>query len=299
MPPVSRYWDWIYRFAVLLPVLALVPGVLLCQAALRLPDAGNPVATAPPAAAHWPAPLSLSEAPWEIVQSREGAAAGLEAGALSGRFRLAGTFFEFDTTTGDRRQAILDDLSAGTQRIVAENEALDGIRVTRIFRDRVVLQQGDREEELWLSFSGSGEARGGETGESGAAEDLVAGVDRFGGRRIGERRWVFNRRALLDYYAELRDEPERLVQVFDSLKPLYDERQRIRGYRLDVEGETEFFNAAGLKQGDIVRAVNSMAMTSRRRAEYFIREFVEDRANAFVLDVERNGTREKLIYQVR
>jgi hypothetical protein len=42
-----------------------------------------------------------------------------------------------------------------------------------------------------------------------------------------------------------------------------------------------------------------MRMTNRRRAEYFIKEFVKDRANAFVLDIERGGKPHKLIYQVR
>jgi hypothetical protein len=42
-----------------------------------------------------------------------------------------------------------------------------------------------------------------------------------------------------------------------------------------------------------------MRMTSRRRAEYFIGEFVKGRVNAFVLDIERGGRPAKLVYQVR
>jgi len=49
----------------------------------------------------------------------------------------------------------------------------------------------------------------------------------------------------------------------------------------------------------VVRRVNSMRMTNRRRAEYFIGEFVADRANVFVLDIERGNEKKKLIYQVR
>jgi len=42
-----------------------------------------------------------------------------------------------------------------------------------------------------------------------------------------------------------------------------------------------------------------MSMTSQSRAEYFINEFVKNRVNGFVLDIERGGKKEKLIYMVR
>ena len=40
-------------------------------------------------------------------------------------------------------------------------------------------------------------------------------------------------------------------------------------------------------------------MTNRRRAEFFIKEFVGDRVNAFVIELERGGTTNKFIYHVR
>ena len=80
---------------------------------------------------------------------------------------------------------------------------------------------------------------------------------------------------------------------------MYSDDGAITGYQLGVEGEADFFGSVGLKAGDVVRKVNSMPMTSRRRAEYFIGEFVENRGSAFVLDVERDGTPQKLIYEIR
>jgi type II secretory pathway component PulC len=103
----------------------------------------------------------------------------------------------------------------------------------------------------------------------------------------------------MDYYAELRDEPERLVKIFDSMKPVYSQDRKITGYQLGIEGEADFFASTGLQQGDVVTSVNSMEMTSRNRAEYFIKEFIADRANAFVLDVQRGGNPLKLMYEVR
>jgi len=201
------------------------------------------------------------------------------------------------------RKAILDETAQGIQHIVGENEELEDIRVVRIFRNRVVLRDNMGEEQLWLSFSPTGgkplsdsTASGAESGEM---PRVFQDTDRFGGKRIGESRWLFKREPLLDYYQQLMDHPDRLVTVFDSMKPVYDQAGKITGYRLQVEGEPDFFESVGLNEGDVVRAVNSMEMTNRRRAEHFIRQFVQDRANVFVLDVERDGRMSKLMYQVR
>jgi len=42
-----------------------------------------------------------------------------------------------------------------------------------------------------------------------------------------------------------------------------------------------------------------MRMTSQRRAEYFIGEFVQGRLGAVVLDIERNGQPTKLVYLIK
>ena len=68
---------------------------------------------------------------------------------------------------------------------------------------------------------------------------------------------------------------------------------------LDVAGEADFFAAMGMQQGELIRKVNSMNMTSQKRAEYFMGEFMKYLVNAFVLDIERGGKPEKLIYLVR
>lgn len=102
----------------------------------------------------------------------------------------------------------------------------------------------------------------------------------------------------MEYYREILDEPERIAALYMSLKPDYKE-ERIAGYILDEEGEGDFFHAVGLRQGDVIRKVNSINMTSQKRAEYFLGEFVKNRMNALVIDVERSGRPEKLIYFVR
>jgi type II secretory pathway component PulC len=103
----------------------------------------------------------------------------------------------------------------------------------------------------------------------------------------------------MDYYQELLDEPERMVAVFDTMKPVRDERNKITGYVVGIEGEKDFFEAVGLRQGDIVRSVNSIPMTNRKRAEFLIDEFIKDNMSAVVMDVERGGQPVKQVYQLR
>jgi len=222
---------------------------------------------------------------------------------LARLYRLAGTFLEYraDNVPGPRK-AVLDDLAKAAQIIVSENEDLGQARVVSIARDRVVLRDANGEVELCLSFTHGPGSAGGGPGVAGAAGEAERPLDSYpyGIKQIGDRRWIFDRTSLLKYYQELRDAPDRLVAVFDSLEPDREaETGRIAGYRLATKGEPEFFDAAGLVRGDVVRSVNSLPMTDRGRAEFFIREFVTGNLNAFVLEVERGGNRERLVYQVR
>jgi type II secretory pathway component PulC len=121
--------------------------------------------------------------------------------------------------------------------------------------------------------------------------------NRFG-KRVGDKRWVLMRSELMNYYKEVLNNTDRLAKVYDSLKPVY-QGNNIAGYTLIVEGEGEMFGALGLQPGDVIRQVNSMPMTSQTKAEYFIGEFVKNRVNGFVLDIERSGRKEKLIYMIR
>jgi len=220
-------------------------------------------------------------------------------GPLARRFRLAGTFFAASSYQQSRK-AIIDDIQKKTQCLVAEGDNLDkNIMVVTIFRDRVVLRDGINDEQLWLSFAG-GDKPGTVTNRPEA--DVTQGqadatLVRFG-KRTGERRWVLERNAVIRYYQELLNNPDRLAKVFESLKPVY-QTGKIAGYALDIEGEGAVFRAFGLRQGDVIRQVNSMPMISQSRAEYFINEFVKNRVNGFVIDIERETKPEKMIYLVR
>lgn len=252
------------------------------------------------AARAWPAPAPAETEAWRVFQSGEASSAPAERGPLRSRFRLAGTFMALgEDAASVYRKAILDDLRQKRQMLVSEEDTIGSIEVRRIYHNRIILADNGREEELLLSFSGEASAPASSTNrppEQKAEKALEYG--RFG-KRVGENRWVFQREAIMDYYREMLDHPERAVLLYESLKPDYNENRQIEGYVLDVAGEGDFFKEIGMREGDVVRKVNSMRMVSQNRAEYFISEFAKDRLSAVVMDIERDGKPEKLIYMIR
>ncbi len=228
-----------------------------------------------------------------------GGAGGL---AGDGRFRLAGTFSLEDSNGVIQRRAVLDDLTQKLQHVVSVGSVIgEDVRVDEIRADMVVVRIADRSVEIRLEFSGlasSSEASSGDSNSTAAITLVGISTNRFG-VMVADNRWVMLRKPLMDYYQELLDQPQRLQKVYDSLKPIYNEEKRITGYSVGIEGEKGFFDAIGLKAGDVVKKANSMNMNNRRRADYLIREFANDKLSAVVLDIQRNGQSAKLIYEVR
>jgi type II secretory pathway component PulC len=232
---------------------------------------------------------------------------GSVSASKSERFRLAGTFFlmsnENDASEDGRKKrlAIVDDLVANTQHIVSEGQSFEEHDIVRIYQDRIILRHDGVDMELSLSFKDGADAGDEATATASAtnqSEEVVLETTRFG-KRVGESRWVFQKQALVDYYQELLDNPERIAAIYMSMKPDYDTEGEVAGYRVEKEGESDFFDAVGLLEGDKIRKVNSMNMVSQARGEYFISEFMKDRLGAVVIDVERNGQEQKLIYLFR
>ncbi|MBR1835782.1 MAG: hypothetical protein IJ783_00700, partial [Kiritimatiellae bacterium] len=127
-------------------------------------------------------------------------------------------------------------------------------------------------------------------------------AERFGGREVFPGRWAYDRDKVVEYYEELRAEPERLLAVFDSMDPVWvenpDGTRGIDGYRVGVEGEAGLFAAAGLQDGDVVRRVNAAKMTDRRLAEAMIAAFVKGDASMFVFEIERGGEVFKQVFEI-
>jgi type II secretory pathway component PulC len=240
---------------------------------------------------------------WEVFLGSESSESP-GPGPLETRFRLAGTFLLEDRVNraAGQRCAVLDDRDKDQQILVREGESIGEVIVARVEPSRVMLREGSIETVLTLEFLGPAlKETVSKTPPSAASEapwdQRVIDETRFG-KRIAEDRWIMHRSELLRYRQELLDDPERLARLFMSMKAEREDG-RIEGYRLKLEGEETFYAAIGLQEGDVVRKTNSMKMTKQERAEYFIREFVNNRLNVVVLDVERNNQPIKLIYYIR
>lgn len=235
----------------------------------------------------------------EVFKKIDATIDSISQGSISKRFRLAGTFFAVGINQHSRK-AILDDLQKKEQSLVTEGELIDNeIQIVSILSDRIVLRKGTTEEQIILCFTGGGRSSARQTAlaESSGGKLQLEIQNRFG-KRVGDKRWVLKRSEILNYYAEVLNNTDKLAEIYESLKPVYEGRN-ISGYTLDIEGEADMFASFGLRQGDVIRQVNSLPMTSQIRAEYFINEFVKNRVNGFVLDIERAGQKEKLIYMIR
>lgn len=244
------------------------------------------------------APALLPVEVWKVLQGHSARRTGGAANGAADRLRLAGTY-SFEGGNGQpARKAIVDDPSQRQQFIVGEGERIGEMTVARIYHDHVTLQGPGGMRDVWIEFASRVPVQV-TTGSNQTAAAAASATNRFGCVQVQENRWQFSRKPLLDYYQELLEEPDRMVAIFDTMKPVRDERNKITGYVVGIEGEKEFFDAAGLKQGDIVRMVNSVPMTSRKRAEFFIDEFLKDNMSAVVLEVERGGKMVKQVYQMR
>ena len=298
METTLKGWKWT---ALALLALAALLGLRLAFAGRNARGADEPSRARGAAAEpfRWP---ELAAGAWNVFRSGAAPAPASPAGQLAARYRLAGVFLilgDPDASAAENRCAILDDVQEQRQILAGEGEDLGPARVVRVAADHVVLSADGREETLMLA-AGTLPGRDGPAAGAPAAETAkILETTRFG-NRVGETRWEINKAAVLEYYREMMDNPERLAGLFNAMEPDRDTEGKVAGYRLNVAlGEKDFYTQVGLRDGDVVRKVNSMRMTSQRRAEYFIGEFVQDRLGAVVIDVERDGQPQKLVYLVK
>lgn len=279
-------------------LLALALAVALVGLTFQAGGARLPAVAAAPVAPVWHETPAAVNPDFSVLRGPAMADSGADTAAFLAAYRFAGSFFFNGDDAETFRRGVLSYLPENRQEIVSEGSLVAGVRVKHIAEDHIVLEKDGVEGTLTLG--------GGDNAMMRSYLDQTAGDtadqqrhSRFG-EQTGDGVWTFRKDAIQAYYEELLEEPERLLQVFDSLAPLYDETGgAIEGYQLRAVGEQAFFDAVGFREGDIVRKVNALPMTNRGRAEFFIRQVVQDRVSAIVIDIERDGGPKRLVYQLR
>ncbi len=193
--------------------------------------------------------------------------------------------------------AFIEHIQAKTQKCYHPGELIeDGVKVVEVTDNGVLLDTPDGAVMLSFGIAGNaGPANSGKVG-TGIGDGAAAAARSFGGRRTGTNEWHFSRDAVMAYYDELKSRPERLVAVFDTMAPVYGADERIEGYKVDIQGEAEFFKAIGFNPGDIVREVNGIPLTNRRAAEKLIRRYADDDLDFIGIKMERDGKPVQQVY---
>lgn len=307
----AKGWKWAsLALWALAALLALRLAFLLRSApAPAVAPAAAPAAEGE--AFRWP---PLDAGLWNLFRSADSAAPKTAPGAWAARYRLAGVFLSYpdadppDAGAGERC-AILDDLAAKQQVLAFEKEWLKDapapVQVASISDDRVVLSDGEREETILLEMgSGSAPESGPAPAAAAARAKPALETNRFGSR-IEENRWEIDRAAVLEYSQEVLNSPVRTAAMFLSMEPERGADGKVVGHRLNLDfkdlddRDKDFYKLVGLQNGDVLHRVNSVRMTNQKRAEYMIGQFAQGKLGTVVIDVERGGKPQKLIYFVK
>lgn len=231
-----------------------------------------------------------------LFRARTSGSTSVKPDSVASRFRLVGVMPS--AVKSENATAILEERTSGAQRGLRVGELLEPEVTIKSIAPEAVWVTGPAGDECLVR---EGRSAGGNTAVASTSSDeakTTVEARHFGGVKTGDHSWTFSRAAIMDYYQELMDRPERLVKVFDSLAPIYNTQRQIEGYEVKIEGEKPFFDAVGLEQGDVVRSVNSIEMTNRRRAENLIRRFAQNELDLVVFEIERNGAPVKQIYRL-
>ena len=269
--------------------------------------AGGEAAASPAITPVFPETEPIEARYWHALHPMEDGSA--VASVLTERYELAGTFLSYSGSGNDApatRIAVLDDLKEKKQVLVYEGRMVEGHKVVMVDENRAVLEGPRGRVELWRRVSAGAVPKVASPDPNLIEDENADGsfydapaleTNRFG-KRVAADRWILERKALMGYYEEMMANPERLVMLYKSFRPDRKDGE-VAGFQFKTEGEADFFKAVGFQDGDVVRAVNSMQMTSQRRAEFFIGEFARENLNAVVIEVERGGETRNLIYLMR
>jgi general secretion pathway protein C len=197
----------------------------------------------------------------------------------------------------DGGAAIIEN--AGTQETYGIGDKIAGTRatLTQVLNDRVLIKQSGRLETLMLDgidykkFAAANQQK--PTGliliedtSSENNDDNTAQVDKRKNQALAQR--------MKEIKDDIADNPGK---ISDYLKiSRVTEAGETIGYKLMPSGDNEFFDAAGLKTGDIAIAINGYDLTDPEQAVQALKALQEE--TEISLTVNRQGDNAEILFSI-
>ncbi len=164
--------------------------------------------------------------------------------------------------------AIISLGKSGKEDTYALGDKVSSATVKEIYADRVILERGGRLETLRMPKDNSNElikSSGRSTGQSSAAT-TPGGI-------------------LADIRKQILKNPTSFGKF--AIPIPYNENGRLRGYRLQPQGDRTLFDTMGLEASDVIIAVNGVELNNPTRGLKALRSL--QRAKSIDLTILRNG----------
>ena len=256
-------------------VNGFVAGALRTRPALRLADAPMP----PPVLTKRPlsffAPINEKDI---FNPPRPEAEAPSASPAPELKARLLGTA----PGHGMDSFAIIEDVNTKKQDLYRIGDPLQGRKLARIEWDRVILQNGPREEILKIVEAGGGMPAAASTASASTGNGIQAASD---------TNFTIDR-------SEVDHAMENLNQLFTQVRAVpHFQDGKASGFRLFAIRRDSIFEKIGLKNGDIVSRINGNELTDPARAMAMIQEMRGE--NRITVELNRNREPTTLTYEIR
>ncbi len=271
--------------------VATVNGILVAAGAYLAGSTASNALTAllPPPGTHAAAGSPVADAPhretvparYDVIATRDVFASTARRDAIRD-LRLVGV-----AAHPPERFAVIEEVGDRTQRLYRLGDTVttdpDGeertFTITDIADDSVVLDRGGEQYVLSRTVPPAGEDPGAED----PAPDAV--------RRAGDGEYVLDRRDLRRRLANLDSVATeiRAIPNFEDGAPT--------GYRVFGIKSGSLYERLGLRNGDIVRRVNTVALTDPTRAFAILQELPRERR--VTLEISRGAGARTLTYNVR
>ena len=171
-------------------------------------------------------------------------------------------------------RAAVEDLETRTHRVVAVGDVLkERAEVVRIERGRIVLQNGERREELALSEEDGAAVPAGTRGRPRTARATPPGTRpaplRADVQRLGENRFALPR-------ADVEQAASNPAALFSQARilPKYEEGAMV-GVQLNAIKPGSLFEQIGIQNGDTITSVNGIEVTGQQESAEVLRELAE------------------------